>query len=311
MAAPQPGKRPPRSKPGAAAPDGPVGGPGGPAGPGRDGSAAPVGPGRDGSAAAPVGPVRPVGPVGPGPVGPAPAWPSAGATDTAETTPPWPVSAQPGGRDGAVGVHSAAASGAAMVGGGVRADGAAPVVPPPPPAPAFPSPPFPSSPEPLPLPPPPPASPLVRRPGWGLYGPSRSGIRREKRPRGPRVVQGKRARRVVRRIDTWTVLKLSFLFYLCVLSVVLIAGIVLWNIAAALGSITSVEKFIRSLFDLTTFKLHPGVILESSVAGGIVLVFLATGANVLAALLYNLISDVVGGVQVIVLEEQETAAPPR
>jgi hypothetical protein len=99
------------------------------------------------------------------------------------------------------------------------------------------------------------------------------------------------------------------LFYLCVLLVVLIAGVVLWNIAAALGAITSVEKFIRSLFDLTSFKLHPGVILESSVAGGIVLVLLGTGANVLAALIYNLIADVIGGVQVIVLEEQEASAP--
>ncbi len=43
--------------------------------------------------------------------------------------------------------------------------------------------------------------------------------------------------------------------------------------------------------------------LQSALLGGGVLVLLATGANVLAALLYNLISDVVGGVQFIVLEE--------
>jgi hypothetical protein len=101
------------------------------------------------------------------------------------------------------------------------------------------------------------------------------------------------------------VLKLSFLFYLCILLVVLIAGVVLWNIAAAVGAITSIEKFIKSLFDLNTFTFHSGVILEASAAGGIILVVLATGINVLAALIYNLISDVVGGVQVIVLEEQE------
>jgi hypothetical protein len=110
---------------------------------------------------------------------------------------------------------------------------------------------------------------------------------------------------VLRRIDTWTVLKLSFLFYLCILLVVLIAGVVLWNIAAAVGAITSIEKFIKSLFDLNTFTFHPGVILEASAAGGIILVVLATGINVLAVVIYNLISDVVGGVQVIVLEEQE------
>lgn len=107
----------------------------------------------------------------------------------------------------------------------------------------------------------------------------------------------------MRRIDVWTVLKLSLLFYLCVLLVVLIAGIVLWNIASAFNVITSVQKFVRSIFDLQTFVLRPTVVLESAAAGGVVLALLGTGANVLAAVLYNLISDVVGGVQVIVLEE--------
>ena len=182
----------------------------------------------------------------------------------------------------------------AAVASAAATETAIPVVPPPPPAPEFPSP--------TPSIPPPPQPPLVRRPGWGLDRPARRG---ERAPKGPRVVQGKRARRVLRRIDTWTVLKLSFLFYLCILLVVLIAGVVLWNIAAAVGAITSIEKFIKSLFDLNTFTFHPGVILEASAAGGIILVVMATGINVLAVVIYNLISDVVGGVQVIVLEEQE------
>ncbi len=114
---------------------------------------------------------------------------------------------------------------------------------------------------------------------------------------------------MVRRIDVWTVLKLSFLFYLCVLLVVLIAGIVLWNIASAFNVIASVQKFVRSLFDLQTFVLRPMVVLEAGAAGGAVLALLGTGANVLAAVLYNLISDVVGGVQLIVLEEAEPVAP--
>ncbi len=120
---------------------------------------------------------------------------------------------------------------------------------------------------------------------------------------GPRVVQGRRTRRVVRRIDVWTVLKMSLLFYLCVFLVFMIAGIVLWNIAEYFNVITSVEKFIRSLFDLQQFTFRPSVVLQSSVLGGGVLVLLGTGTNVLGALLYNLISDVVGGVQFIVLEE--------
>lgn len=108
---------------------------------------------------------------------------------------------------------------------------------------------------------------------------------------------------MVRKIDVWTVLKMSLLFYLCVLLVMLIAGIVLWNIADAFNIIHSVEKFIRSIFDLAKFTFHPAVVLQSAALGGLILVVMATGANVLIALLYNLISDVVGGVQFIVLEE--------
>jgi hypothetical protein len=123
--------------------------------------------------------------------------------------------------------------------------------------------------------------------------------------RGRRVVQGRRVRRVIRRIDAWTVFKLSLLFYMCVCLVLLIAGVILWNIASTFNVITNVEKFIKSLADLQTFKLHPGVILEAGALGGVILVILGTGVNVLVALLYNLISDVIGGVQVIVLEEQD------
>jgi hypothetical protein len=118
-------------------------------------------------------------------------------------------------------------------------------------------------------------------------------------------VQGRRSRRVIRRIDTWTVLKLSFLFYICVALVVMIAGVALWNIAGAFDVITNVQKFIQQLFDLQTFKLRAHVIFEYSAMGAGVLVLLGTGVNVLIALLYNLISDVIGGVQVIVLEEQD------
>ncbi len=108
----------------------------------------------------------------------------------------------------------------------------------------------------------------------------------------------------------WTVLKMSILFYLCVFLVFLVAGVVLWNIAQAFDIIHSVEKFIRSIFDLQKFSFQPVAVLQASSVGGIVLVLLGTGANVLGALLYNLISDVVGGVQFIVLEEAAPAPPP-
>jgi hypothetical protein len=102
------------------------------------------------------------------------------------------------------------------------------------------------------------------------------------------------------------VLKLSFLFYLCIALVLLIAGVALWNIAGAFDVIKNIEKFIRQLFDLQTFRLRASVIFGFSALGAAILVVLGTGVNVLVAVLYNLMSDVIGGVQVIVLEEQDS-----
>jgi hypothetical protein len=109
----------------------------------------------------------------------------------------------------------------------------------------------------------------------------------------------------VRRVDPWTVFKVSLVFYLFVLVVVVVAGVLLWIIASALGFLHSIEKSVKVLFDYTTFTLHPGPVLEYTVAGGAALAIVGTLVNVLAALLYNLIADVVGGVQMVVVADDE------
>jgi hypothetical protein len=124
-------------------------------------------------------------------------------------------------------------------------------------------------------------------------------------------VKGRRVRRLIRRIEPWTVLKFSLLLYVCFFAVILVAGIVLWVIAASTGGIHNVEKFIGQIFELNQFKFHAGVILGYTAAIGGILVVLGTLGNVLFAVLYNLISDIVGGIEVSVLEEDlvPAAAP--
>ena len=102
-----------------------------------------------------------------------------------------------------------------------------------------------------------------------------------------------------------SVLKVSAVFYFGVLVVMLIAGAVLWNVAAALGVIDDLDKAIRSLFALSSFKLHPLVALGWSAVIGGALCFLGVVVNVFAAVLYNLISDIVGGVQVSVASDKD------
>lgn len=124
-----------------------------------------------------------------------------------------------------------------------------------------------------------------------------------------RVSQGRRLRRVIRRVDPWTVLRFSMLFYGCMLVVGMVAGLLLWAAASTTGVIDNVERFIRELFALESFAFNGVLLLESTLIGGLVLVLLGTGANVLMAVLYNLTADVVGGIEVTVLEEEPARSP--
>ena len=126
------------------------------------------------------------------------------------------------------------------------------------------------------------------------------------------MAQGRRVRRVVRRIDTWSVLKVSALFFASLVLVLLIAGILLWAAGSVLGAVDSVEKFMRAI-GFEDFRFVGTQLLRGFTAAGLVFVLLGTGLSVLIAVIYNLISDLVGGIELTVLEEDlrpaTTAAP--
>ncbi len=114
--------------------------------------------------------------------------------------------------------------------------------------------------------------------------------------------QGRRSRLVIRRVDPWTVLKFSALLYVSLYFVVIVAGIVLWSAATAAGVRENVESFIGELIASDNFKFEAGKILRASVFGGAMLVVLGSLTNVLMSVLFNLISDVVGGIGISVEE---------
>jgi hypothetical protein len=121
--------------------------------------------------------------------------------------------------------------------------------------------------------------------------------------------QSRRVRRVIRHVDPWSVLKVSLLFYVCLFLILLSAGIVLWVAASAAGAVDNVEKFIKDLFLFESFAFEPGQILRACAVGGLVLVMAGTALNVLLAVLFNLISDIVGGVRVSVIEQEPVRRP--
>ena len=115
---------------------------------------------------------------------------------------------------------------------------------------------------------------------------------------GP-VAQGRRVRLVVRRVEPWTVLKFSVLLFATLYLVFLVAGLVLWAAATATGLRENIEKFIGDLIASDDFKILGPTMLRASILGGLILVVMGTGASVLFTVLYNLISDVIGGITVV------------
>jgi len=119
--------------------------------------------------------------------------------------------------------------------------------------------------------------------------------------RRPRV---RKVTRIVRRVDAWGVFKISVIFYVILYVILLVAGVLLWNLANTTGTVANVEGFIRDLFGLKTFEFDGEKLFRASWVLGAVLVVAGTGLNVTLAILFNLISDLVGGVRVTVLEEE-------
>lgn len=124
-------------------------------------------------------------------------------------------------------------------------------------------------------------------------------------------MMARRVRRVVRRFDPWSILKVSLIFYVCCYVVALVAGVLLWFLADSTDVVDNVESFVMDYGGFESFEFEPGLILQGGLLVGAVLVVLATGMTVLGAVLFNLISDLVGGIRLVVIEEDSARpAPP-
>ena len=118
--------------------------------------------------------------------------------------------------------------------------------------------------------------------------------------RRPRV---RKVTRVVRHIDPWSTFKVSLVFSIVLYGVLLTAGVLLWNVASNTGTIDNVERWFTQ-FGWESYELKGGEIFHNAWIAGLFGVVGLTGLGVLSATLFNLISDMVGGVRVTVLEEE-------
>lgn len=118
--------------------------------------------------------------------------------------------------------------------------------------------------------------------------------------RRPRV---RRVTRVVRHVDPWSVFKVAAVFSLATYVTLMTSGVLLWRVADSTGTVANVERWFTQ-FGWETFELKGDEIFSASWVIGLFLAVGATGFAVLSATLFNLVSDVVGGVRVSVLEEE-------
>lgn len=118
--------------------------------------------------------------------------------------------------------------------------------------------------------------------------------------RKPRV---RRVTRVVRHVDPWSVFKISIVASMVLYIILLTAGVLLWNVANATGTVDNVERFFES-FGWSNFDFNGGQIYHSAWIAGLFAMLGLTGLAVLLATLFNLITDLVGGMRFTVLEEE-------
>ena len=120
---------------------------------------------------------------------------------------------------------------------------------------------------------------------------------------------GRRTRVVVRKVGPWSVLKFSLLFYLCVMLIVYFALMIIYWLLGAVGAIDSVSRLLGYAFangnatGPQPVTIRFGQVFTWLFVIGLANVVLWSVVNVFVAFLYNLISDVVGGVEVTLAQK--------
>lgn len=125
--------------------------------------------------------------------------------------------------------------------------------------------------------------------------------------RTPTKLQKRTFRQVIGRIDVWSVLKLSLCFHTAAMLTTVVTIVVCWWAASAVGIVKNLEKFLGTVFEIKQFSLVDFQVLQGVLMIGIVLVAFLTIISVMAAALYNVFAEAVGGIEIYVVEETSSS----
>ena len=124
--------------------------------------------------------------------------------------------------------------------------------------------------------------------------------------RGPRATERPRMRRVtrvVRDVDVWSIFKVGLVVHLVLFVIALVAATLVWGVATSTGTIDNVESFFES-FGWERFSFDGASLFGNFLVFGLLAALLGTAVWVIGAVMFNLITELVGGVRVTVLEEE-------
>ena len=124
----------------------------------------------------------------------------------------------------------------------------------------------------------------------------------------------RRVRARIRRVNPWSVLKVSLILYFCLMLVALLGFAILYMILDSIGIIAPIEQLIGSVGfgqsqgtgegAVSVFEINFGYLMRTIFLIGIVSTAVWAVFTLFVALLYNLISDLVGGVEVTLVERR-------
>lgn len=107
---------------------------------------------------------------------------------------------------------------------------------------------------------------------------------------------------MVRHVDPWSVLKISVVFYTCMLIIGMLANAVLWAFIGRLGLVDQATEIAGALN--IALVINTGNILRAFFLVGVLGVIFASAVNVFLAFLYNLVADLIGGIRVDLAEDE-------
>ena len=120
------------------------------------------------------------------------------------------------------------------------------------------------------------------------------------------MVQVNRVRRIIRKIDPWTVLKVTFVLNFIVALTIVLGFTILWVLLVNAGVPQGLEEIAKRLALLDENSSLVGnieALFSSVVFFAAVYLLTQTALATIASFFYNLVSDLVGGIEVVVLEE--------